>query len=54
MKSPKKFALLPDIRRMIQFAEVFPEEEIVATMSRQLSWSHFRKLIPYEEETRLP
>ncbi len=25
--------------RMIQFAETFPEEEIVATLWRQLSWS---------------
>ena len=29
-----------NLRRMIQFAEAFPEE-IVATLSRQLSWSHF-------------
>jgi hypothetical protein len=48
MKSPKRFALLPDIRRMMQFVEMFPEEEIVATLSRQLSWSRFRKLPPNE------
>ena len=30
-----------NLRRMIQFAEVFPEREIVATLSRQLGWSHF-------------
>jgi len=36
------------LRRMIQFAEVFPEEEIVATLSRQLSWSHFRELLPHK------
>jgi DUF1016 N-terminal domain len=29
------------LRRMVQFAEVFPEERIVATLSRQLGWSHF-------------
>ena len=34
------------IRRMIQFSEVFPEFQIVATLSRQLSWSHFIELIP--------
>src|SRR5580704_13709972 len=33
-----------NLRRMIQFAEAFPEEEIVATLWRQLSWSHFREL----------
>jgi hypothetical protein len=30
-----------NLRRMVQFAELFPEQEIVATLSRQLSWSHF-------------
>jgi predicted nuclease of restriction endonuclease-like (RecB) superfamily len=35
-----------NLRRMIQFAEAFPEEEIVATLWRQLSWSHFRELLP--------
>src|SRR5262245_514126 len=27
--------------RMVQFATVFPDSEIVATLSRQLGWSHF-------------
>ena len=31
---------------MVQFAEVFPDKEIVATLSRQLSWSHFQALLP--------
>lgn len=35
-----------NLRRMIQFAESFPNEEIVATLWRQLSWSHFRELLP--------
>ena len=34
------------MRRMLQFAEQFVEEEIVVTLSRQLSWSHFLALIP--------
>lgn len=34
---------------MIQFAEVFPEERIVATLSRQLSWSHFKELLPLKK-----
>jgi hypothetical protein len=34
------------LARMVQFAEVFPDEPIVATLSRQLSWSHFRELLP--------
>ena len=35
-----------NLRRMIQFAEVFPEEEIVVSLIRQLSWTHFIALIP--------
>lgn len=35
-----------NLRRMLQFAEAFPDETIVATLWRQLSWSHFRELLP--------
>lgn len=35
-----------NLRRMVQFAECFPDENIVATLWRQLSWSHFRELLP--------
>ncbi len=38
------------LRRMVQFAEVFPKEEIVATLSRQLGWSHFVEIIPIKDE----
>lgn len=31
---------------MVQFAEVFPDFEIVVPLARQLSWSHFLVLIP--------
>lgn len=34
------------LRRMIQFADAFPDETIVATLWQQLSWSHFRELLP--------
>lgn len=37
------------LRRMMQFAEAFPEAEIVATLWRQLSWSHFRQLLPMKD-----
>ena len=29
----------------IRFAEVFPDEEIVSALRRQLSWTHFKELI---------
>ena len=35
-----------NLRRMMQFADKFPDIEIVAPLARQLSWSHFRELIP--------
>jgi len=38
-----------NLRRQIQFAETFPNQEIVATLSRQLSWSHFRILLPLDK-----
>ena len=36
-------------RRMMQFATVFPNEEIVVSMIRQLSWTHIVALIPLKE-----
>ncbi len=38
-----------NLRRMMQFAEVFPDENIVASLIRQLSWSHIKILIPMTE-----
>lgn len=35
-----------NLRRMLQFAEQFENKEIVVTLSRQLSWSHFLALLP--------
>lgn len=38
--------------RMLQFYEVFPEEKIVATVSRQLNWSHIIELLPLKEQNK--
>jgi predicted nuclease of restriction endonuclease-like (RecB) superfamily len=38
-----------NLRRMIQFAIAFPDEKIVVTLSRYLSWSHFVSLIPLKQ-----
>lgn len=35
-----------NLRRMIQFYNVFPDEQIVVSAIRQLSWTHFVALIP--------
>ena len=37
------------LRRMVQFAEVFPNENTVATLSRELSWSHFIEILPLKQ-----
>jgi DUF1016 N-terminal domain len=38
-----------NLRRMIQFVEEFPDERIVVSLIRQLSWSHFVALIPIKD-----
>jgi hypothetical protein len=38
-----------NLRRMIQFAEVFPDREIVVSLIRQLTWTHLIALIPLDE-----
>lgn len=38
-----------NLRRMVQFAEVFPDPKIVAALLRQLGWSHFTLLIPIKD-----
>ena len=35
-----------NLRRMMQFAQVFDDERIVVPLARQLSWTHFVILIP--------
>lgn len=39
-----------DLRRMMQFAEVFPDEEIVVSLIRQLSWTYIRTIISVKDE----
>lgn len=38
------------IRRMMQFANLFPDEQIVAPLARQLSWSHFQIIMPIKDD----
>ncbi len=38
--------------RMIRFSEVFSDEQIVSTLSRQLGWSHFVEIIPLEDDLK--
>ena len=35
-----------NLARMVKFAEAFPDEAMIATLSQQLSWSHFIEILP--------
>ncbi len=37
------------LRRMMQFAEKFPDKEIVVSLVRQLSWTHILAIIPIND-----
>ncbi len=37
-----------NLARMVQFVERFSDHKIVATLSRQLGWSHFKEILPVE------
>ena len=39
----------PELTRMVKFAQLFPEEAIVVTLSQQLSWSHVHALLPIKD-----
>lgn len=41
---------LKNLYRMMQFADTFPEIEIVVPLARQLSWSHILKLLPLKNQ----
>lgn len=38
------------IRRMMQFATLFPDSQIVAPLARQLWWSHFVEVMPLKDD----
>lgn len=43
---------LRNLRRMMQFAQVFSDIQIVAPLVSQLSWSHFLQVISIEDELK--
>ncbi len=38
-----------NLHRMIQFAQEFPDEQIVTSLMRQLSWTHFLQVLPIKD-----
>ena len=39
----------PNLSRMIALVEAFSEREILSTLSKQLSWSHFVEILPIKD-----
>ncbi|MBV6403608.1 MAG: putative nuclease YhcG [Flavobacteriales bacterium] len=37
------------LTRMVKFSEAFPDQRIVATLSQQLTWSHFVEILPLKQ-----
>lgn len=37
------------LTRMVRFAQAFPDGQIVATLSQQLSWSHFKEILSLKD-----
>ena len=46
----KKGFDVKSIRRMMQFANLFSDEQIVSQAARQLSWSHFIEVLPLKDD----
>ncbi len=41
-----------NLLHMMKFADVFPDDQIVSTLWRQLSWSHFKEIIYIEQNLK--
>jgi len=41
-----------NLRRMMQFSIAFPDEKMVVSLTRQLSWSHMKILIPIDDSLK--
>ena len=39
----------PNLSRMMALAEAFPDRQIVATLAKELGWSHFVELLPLKK-----
>jgi len=40
----------PNLSRMVRLAEAFPDLNILSTLSKKLSWSHFVEIIPLKDD----
>ena len=37
------------LTHMVRFTQAFPDEQVVVSLSRQLSWSHFKEILPLQK-----
>ncbi len=42
----------PNLFKMIQFAELFPDIQIVSSLTRQLTWTHFSEILPIKDQLK--
>lgn len=40
---------VPNLSRMMRLVESFPDERILSTLSKELSWSHFVEIVPLKD-----
>lgn len=43
---------VPNLSRMLRFAECYPTEKILSTVSKELSWSHIVEILPVKEDLK--
>ena len=43
---------VPNLSRMMRFAEAYPRIEILSTLSKELGWSHFVEIISIDDELK--
>lgn len=43
---------IPSLSRMMSFTEKYPNKQIVAALTQQLSWSHFRELVTIKDKLK--
>ena len=48
-----KYCNRASVFRMIKFYQKFPDREKVATLSQQLTWSHFVELLPIKDDLKM-
>lgn len=41
-----------NLRRMVRFSQLFPNPEIVASLMRKLSWTHFLQILPLKDPSQ--